>query len=614
MGAWMLYASLTSALCVAAAALLEPVFAARRIPIRLLWLTSLVAALALASWAAARPDPRSASTALAIAPLEPAAARHRLAPAGPAPGTASISVRTTGDTRAVAMDLVLAGLWAGSAAMCLTVLLCSALRLRRMRRLWREDVVAGVPVLVSHDVGPAVIGLVHHRIVVPAWIRSFDAEAQGLVLRHEREHVQAGDPLLLWSAAVLVRLTPWNLPLWFALQRLRHAIEVDCDARVLRDRPDARRYCALLLDVGERTIAGVAPLPALAEPATGLERRILAMTTQRITTRAALAGAAAAGILFAAACATPRPHSPTRFFATRPPVSSALDRSASPAPVSAPAVDDEGASAGPDTTDQQRAMRRALARSRRMSAIADSVILSSYPEVSRRSASAPEAILALVLDQHGRLVRHAVSAAPPLPYRLSAVTRRLGVDTLSARTREVGMSARVQWNLTVGYVVEGPGPVHGATELDGWRSPTGYGVLYPRKPTRAVAPRPAADTVGPDAGPAAAGADTTSAALQHLADSLAHARTPEAFRPHAGLHAVAVLFDRNEKVIQYAARRVPDWWIERTRPIGPGGPLTTDMTWKLGQLTGRPGLKLRLSGADTRMVAPIRMVAWGVTL
>ncbi|MDB4887268.1 MAG: hypothetical protein JWN79_2706, partial [Gemmatimonadetes bacterium] len=36
--------------------------------------------------------------------------------------------------------------------------------------------------------------------------------------------------------------------------------------------------------------------------------------------------------------------------------------------------------------------------------------------------------------------------------------------------------------------------------------------------------------------------------------------------------------------------------------------------WKLGQLTGRPGLKLRLSGADTRMVAPIRMVAWGVTL
>jgi beta-lactamase regulating signal transducer with metallopeptidase domain len=578
MGAWMLYAILTSALCVAAATLLEPVFAARRIPVRLLWLASLVAALALASWAAVRPDGRSASSALAIAPLEPAAARHLLAPAVPGPGRASISVRTTGDTSGVALDLVLAGLWAGSAAVCLTVLLLSALRLRRRRRLWREDVVAGVPVLVSHDVGPAVIGLVRRRIVVPAWIRSLDAEAQGLVLRHEVEHVRAGDPQLLWSAAVLVRLMPWNLPLWFALQRLRHAIEVDCDARVLRDRPDARRYCALLLDVGERTIAGVAPLPALAEPATGLERRILAMTARRSLTRRSLAGAGMAAVLLALACQSPRPQAgPTArlsLLAASGPWRPAL-------PPAAPDTSNRVAIPAPFDTLPTRLRERRV----RIDAIADSVIRTSYPEATHLPDGTP-AFLALVLDGRDRVIRHAMSYDPALPHDVGAAMLAMHVDTVSARTMELGIARHSRWHITLGYTVEGPGPVHGRAEMHAWHQSEGPPPNPEGRPTR----------------------------LQWIADSLAHARTPEAFRPHAGLYAVAVLFDRNEKVIQYAARRVPDWWIERSRPSGPDGPPTTDMTWKLGQLTGRPGLKLRLSGADTRMVAPIRMVAWGVTL
>ncbi|UUZ52386.1 hypothetical protein LP419_22985 [Massilia sp. H-1] len=43
----------------------------------------------------------------------------------------------------------------------------------------------------------------------------------------------ARDPQLLGLALLVLVAMPWNLPMWWQLRRLRHAIEVDCDARVL---------------------------------------------------------------------------------------------------------------------------------------------------------------------------------------------------------------------------------------------------------------------------------------------------------------------------------------------------------------------------------------------
>jgi hypothetical protein len=97
------------------------------------------------------------------------------------------------------------------------------------------------------------------------------------------------------------------VPLWFALRRLRHGIELDCDARVLRSRSSAREYCELLLDVGERTLAGVAPIAALAEPATLLERRIDAMLRTHTLGWRAGSGAAVGAALIAMACYAPKP-------------------------------------------------------------------------------------------------------------------------------------------------------------------------------------------------------------------------------------------------------------------------------------------------------------------
>src|SRR6185312_13070046 len=91
---------------------------------------------------------------------------------------------------------------------------------------------------------------------------------------HEREHVVACDQLLLLAGVLCVSVAPWNPLLWWQLRRLRFAIEVDCDARVLRQGTDPRRYGEMLLAVSERHARTPLAAVALTEPASHLERRI----------------------------------------------------------------------------------------------------------------------------------------------------------------------------------------------------------------------------------------------------------------------------------------------------------------------------------------------------
>ena len=117
-------------------------------------------------------------------------------------------------------------------------------------------------------------------IVLPEWALALDEPLRALVLRHELEHRAARDPYLLLTAAVLTALLPWNIPLWWQARRLRLAIELDCDARVLRARPDPDRYARLLLAIAQRRSGREPSLaPALLEPTSNLERRIAIMRT-----------------------------------------------------------------------------------------------------------------------------------------------------------------------------------------------------------------------------------------------------------------------------------------------------------------------------------------------
>jgi bla regulator protein blaR1 len=141
------------------------------------------------------------------------------------------------------LDLWLLGVWGLSSMVALLAICRSASTLRRRRARCEKGVVAGAPVLISRNMGPAAAGILRREIVVPAWVLDLDPADQRLLIEHEMEHHRAHDPALLLAARLAVVLMPWNLPMRWQLGRLRSAVEIDCDARVLsRSTASARSY------------------------------------------------------------------------------------------------------------------------------------------------------------------------------------------------------------------------------------------------------------------------------------------------------------------------------------------------------------------------------------
>jgi BlaR1 peptidase M56 len=137
--------------------------------------------------------------------------------------------------------------------------------------------VAGVNVIVSRDLGPAVVGIVRPRIVIPRWLLQQDAATQRIVITHEREHLHAQDIRVLGVALLVAVLIPWNLPVWWQLRRLRLAMEVDCDSRVLRGGHSRATYSAVLLNVATHLVPLRAAAAGLSESGSSLEKRIRIM-------------------------------------------------------------------------------------------------------------------------------------------------------------------------------------------------------------------------------------------------------------------------------------------------------------------------------------------------
>ncbi|HEX8243474.1 MAG TPA: M56 family metallopeptidase [Longimicrobium sp.] len=301
---WMLYCVVVGVLLGGGALALER--AARPLGWATRWGWSAALLLTLAVPAATRFLPPLRSAPPAPRPV-----------AGPAHATATFTRlprKRPGAWMGVArLDRPLAVAWGTSSAAVVLVLAAMGVVLERRRRRWAPVTVDGVPVLVSGDTGPAVVGLVRSRIVLPRWAVEADPDARRLVLQHEQEHVRAGDPRLLTLALLVAALTPWNPAVWWQLRRLRLAVEVDCDARVLRRRADVRAYGAVLLEVGRRTVHTRLAAAAFAEPVSSLERRIRIMTAPRVRRPAlrALAFGAGAAALAAAACEAPVPTQPS---------------------------------------------------------------------------------------------------------------------------------------------------------------------------------------------------------------------------------------------------------------------------------------------------------------
>jgi hypothetical protein len=298
---WMLYATCIAALLGMAAAVLEPALAVAGRPTRVLWLAALVAGAVLGlggplvAWVASPGAAEATALQVAVTPDPDRAG-------GSAAGTSSAPRLSVTSARLRAADRPLAAAWALTSALLSAGLLVSGVRLRGLKSSGRMRRLRGVHLLLHPDRGPAAGGVLAPWVLLPSWTRSLPARQRRLLMAHELEHVRGRDPLARLAGTCVVLLMPWNAAAWWLLRRLRLAIEIDCDARVVRRCGGAGDYARFLLDVaahGRRV-----PVLALGEVSLSgnLERRVLAMTNRtrvqgiRVAVRAAVAALAIAGV------------------------------------------------------------------------------------------------------------------------------------------------------------------------------------------------------------------------------------------------------------------------------------------------------------------------------
>lgn len=304
--AWMLYAILVGTLLSAAALVLERAAALLGRGRRWVWATAIAGSIGL-----------PLVTRLGVSPLGGAGEGARLLPAGAVRAVRfAFEPITTAGTAAGSpvppLDAGIAVAWALASLVLLMWFLRGQLALARERRRWEraadESLATDAPVRLTDDFGPAVVGLHHGEIVLPRWCLELSPIERELVIAHETEHLRGGDVRLLLAGRLAVVALPWLLPLWWQLHRLRLAVELDCDGRVLRRGIDTSSYGRLLLEVGSRR-SGRLPVVALAEPASHLERRIRAMIEAKPRHRwLHVSAAVAAGLaIVAVACESPVP-------------------------------------------------------------------------------------------------------------------------------------------------------------------------------------------------------------------------------------------------------------------------------------------------------------------
>ncbi len=99
--------------------------------------------------------------------------------------------------------------------------------------------------LSAHVGGPMLVGHWRPFIVLPLdFAQRYTHEQQRLMLDHERAHLGAGDTGAIALAHAVACAAWFNPVVWWALRRFRFDQELACDARVLENRPRARRAYA----------------------------------------------------------------------------------------------------------------------------------------------------------------------------------------------------------------------------------------------------------------------------------------------------------------------------------------------------------------------------------
>jgi TonB family protein len=240
LAAWLLGSGLALAVAIALVLALRPLWRQWLGSSSVLWLwVFLPAALVATSWP--RPlvveefviEPAGIATAAVVADSAAAAGSTALVNAKPA----------FNPVHAFLIAWLLGGLW-----MLIRLVQQQRGFLRRLGPLQRRA--DGSYLASSTRIGPAVVGALRPRIVLPAdFEQRYDERQRALVLAHERCHLRRGDLQVNLLASAL-RCVFWFNPLvHLAAARLRVDQELACDAAVLRDHPDAGRdYATALLN------------------------------------------------------------------------------------------------------------------------------------------------------------------------------------------------------------------------------------------------------------------------------------------------------------------------------------------------------------------------------
>jgi len=300
---WMAYAVLCAALIALGAWSVDHVFASLRRPRRIVWIIAIGASVVGPVALSSRPQPSSAATgSLQTAGVGDAGAVTASAPA---------SNR---------VDVAVLVAWALASGIFALVLVVAHRRTTAALEHCRAATIAGSRAFVSSDFGPAVIGVLRRHIVVPSWTLALPEDEQRLVVAHELEHARSGDPVLALAGVCAAVIMPWNPAVWWQLSRLRLAIELDCDARVIaRKAGDAIAYSRLLVSVGERALATRQPVLAMSRSRSSLAKRFDALLNREsIRPRRVLALSLLAAGTVASLAFVPSPNVSSVFELVRP--------------------------------------------------------------------------------------------------------------------------------------------------------------------------------------------------------------------------------------------------------------------------------------------------------
>ncbi len=281
-GYGMIYAVAVGLPVFVAAAMVSALLRRHGRPERGVWIAGLVVASALPPFMLTRSAeaPVIPPTTPMLAPIE------AVGPVG-LPNVVALPevslVTPEGEVAPYDLDGLLIALWLLASSLLAARWGIAARRLHQMTRLSPRDRIDDLDVTLTVDLGPAVAGWLRPQILIPAWIVSLPTRQRSLVLLHEHEHLRARDPYLIVLSRIVRVLVPWNPFAWLLTARLLRAVELDCDRRVLRRRPDVEAYGQTLLTVSSRDPGALVGAAAFAETEAPLRRRILAMTTPQST-------------------------------------------------------------------------------------------------------------------------------------------------------------------------------------------------------------------------------------------------------------------------------------------------------------------------------------------